>query len=113
MSESASYTVKRKDLHGIRNTTLDLYGTGWAQPTPEEVRALIVLLGEKTGREKLSGSQVARLAGIKDARTVRKWTAPIDAKNYTPIPYAVWRLLLVYGGIVDADLDEAINAKEA
>lgn len=113
MSESASYTVKRKDLKDIRNTTLNLYHAGWVQPTPEEVRALIVILGESIHCEKLTGSQVAALVGLKDSRNVRKWTAPIDSSNYTKIPYAVWRLLLVYAGIVKADLNDAINTEAA
>lgn len=113
MSESVRYTVNRKDLDGIRNTTLCLFNDGWTQPTPEEVRALIVLLGESIDLAKLSGSQVAALTGVKDPRNVRKWTAPEDSNNFAKIPYSAWRLLLVYGGIVNADLEDAININVA
>lgn len=36
-----------------------------------------------------------------DPRTVRKWTAPAEAKNHRDIPYAAWRLFLQYVGVVD------------
>ena len=113
MSDSAQYTVKRKDLNGIRNTTMNLFNSGWTQPTPEEVRELIVLLGQKIGADKLTGSQIANLVGLKDSRNVRKWTAPAGSSNYAKIPYAVWRLMLSYAGIVDTDLLSAIKDKAA
>lgn len=87
----------------IRPETMLPYGQGWESPTPDEVRELIVYAGQVTGKDKLTGSEVARLTGIKDGRTIRKWTAPREAKNHTPIPYAAWRLLLLYAGLVDLE----------
>ena len=105
---NTNYTVGRKDLRNIRNTTLNLFNDGWEQPTSEEVRNLIILLGEKIGEEKLTGSQVAALVGLKDSRNVRKWTAPEDSNNFIKIPYSAWRLLLAYGEIIELDLVAAV-----
>lgn len=100
-------------MNNIRPETLLPYSQGWESPTPDEVRALIEYAGQVTGKNKLTGSEVARLAGIRDARTIRKWTAPQDAKNHTPIPYAAWRLLLLYAGLVELEpIDEYLKTPE-
>lgn len=53
-----------------------------------------------TPRHELTGSAVARIMGV-TPRTVRKWLAPPNAQNHSPIPYAAWRLLLIEMGIVE------------
>lgn len=80
-----------------RVATLTVYGPHWAQPTGEEVRALLVAA-------ELTAGEAARLVGVKDARTVRKWLS-FDADHVevckrqgqphsmSAIPYAAWALL--------------------
>ena len=101
MSETrAVYKVERKDLNGVRNTTLLPYNQGFEQPTPEEIRSMIAFAGSVTDKDKITGSEFGNLVGV-DPRTIRKWVAPIEAKNHTKIPYAAWRLLLIYCGLVE------------
>lgn len=93
------YHVIRKDLGGIRSETLVAFDQDWQQPASNEVRALIQYLGRCAGKDKLTGLEVANLAGV-NPRNVRKWTAPEDTSNYVRIPYAAWRLLLLHAGVV-------------
>jgi hypothetical protein len=62
------------------------YGAGWFCPTPEEIRVLIQVIG-------LTGSQVARLTGVKDSRQVRRWLGG-DAQ----ISFAAWAILVESAG---------------
>lgn len=62
------------------------YGEGWLRPTPEEIRFLISEIG-------LSGSQVAKLTGVKESRQVRRWISG-DA----PISFAAWALIVESAG---------------
>jgi hypothetical protein len=64
---------------------------GFVAPTHADVRAL-------TQRYKLTGAAVAQLTGVLP-RTVRKWLAPPNVANHSPIPYAAWRLLLIEVGL--------------
>lgn len=113
MSESAQYKVARKDLARIRSATLLPFGQGYEPPTPDEVRALLVIAGHVAGKDKLTGSEAAQLVGV-NPRNVRKWTAPCDSSNHVQIPYAAWRLLLLHAGIVDLELlDPASQAADA
>ena len=100
MSEHAEYNVVRKDLNNIRAATLKPFNEGWAQPTWEEVRSVLVIAGKHVGKDKLTGKQAANLVGV-NPRQVRKWTAPPDSSNFAPIPYAPWRLLIEFCGIAD------------
>lgn len=72
--------------HGIRQECFLPYAEGWIHPTPEEIRGLISTLG-------LTGSQVARLTGVKDSRQVRRWLGG-DAQ----ISFAAWALLVESAG---------------
>jgi len=56
-------------------------------PTHIDIRAV-------TQRFGLTGTDLARLTGVLP-RTVRKWLAPPDIANHSPMPYAAWRLLLI------------------
>jgi hypothetical protein len=71
----------------IRAICLRPYDAGWAQPTPAELRALMV-------DASLTAGDVARLVGASDARTVRRWTS-----GACHIPYASWALLCEHAGI--------------
>lgn len=86
----------------IRDETLIPFGDDWTQPTGEEVRAMLAQC-------ELTGSEAAALVGVKDGRTVRKWTsfdpdAVAEAKrlgkkhNMTPIPFAAWAILAERAG---------------
>lgn len=63
-------------------------------PTPEEIRAVIQLLGK-------TAEQVALLVGVKDGRAVRRWLAPPTAKSHAQIDYAIWRLMLLEAGLIE------------
>lgn len=75
------------DQTEIRPECLRPFSEGWQQPTPAEVRTVLKLAG-------LTGSETARLVGISDGRTVRRWTGG-DA----PIPFAAWALLCEAAGL--------------
>ncbi len=53
----------------------------WEIPTGNEIRIAMKMAG-------LSGSQLASLTGIKNSRTIRRWTG-----EEVEIPYAVWAIL--------------------
>jgi len=41
-----------------------------------------------------------------DVSTVRRWTADLEQRQYSPIPYAQWLLLLLLAGEIDtSDLE--------
>lgn len=69
-------------------------------PTPDQVSYLVKACG-------WSQREVALIAGVghdpkKGSTTVRKWRAPADKPEHRQIPYAAWRLLLIYAGVVVA-----------
>lgn len=68
-------------------------------PTATEVRALIKLAG-------WSQTDVAKLVGVtydpaKGSQTVRRWQTDEANQQHRAIPYAAWRLLLMYAGVVN------------
>lgn len=78
---------------GLRPATLLPYtDDGYSEPTWEDVRALMRIA-------QLTGSGAGDLAGV-SARKVRRWACPPDSNDHLPIPYAVWRLLLLETGLV-------------
>ncbi len=103
--EIKNYEYNRKDLKNIRSGTLRSYADNWERPTPDEIRLLFEIGGEKLGKPKLTGSQVGNITGS-DARSVRRWTAKEGSKGHKYIPYAAWRLLLIYVGIVKPEIIE-------
>lgn len=77
------------------NETLLLFAhPDYRPPTPDEIRAVIQLLG-------MTAEQIARLVGVKDGRAVRRWLAPSNAKTHAQIDYAIWRLMLLAAGLID------------
>jgi hypothetical protein len=70
------------DQTPIRSECLRPFDEGWEQPTPAEVRRILKAAS-------LTGAEAARLLGISDGRTIRRWTGG-DA----PIPYAAWAILV-------------------
>jgi hypothetical protein len=82
-----------------------VYTDNYIHPTPEEVKALIKLCN-------WSQTQVAKLTGVtynplKGSSTVRKWQTTSE-KEHRDIPYATWRLLLIYAGVVKPENDVTI-----
>lgn len=73
----------------------------WEPPTPDEIRQVFILAGEKRGLKKLTGAQVADLVGAsstgagvgKGSRTVRKWVG-----GESRIPYGAWSILCYEAG---------------
>ncbi len=62
------------------------YEDNWEAPSGQEIREIF---------HPYSGSQVAKMLGISDARTVRKWIG-----EESKIPYSTWRLFLIMTGRV-------------
>lgn len=73
----------------------------WEPPKPNEIREIIILIGERRGLKKFTGSQVADLVGVsstgtgvgKGSRTVRKWVG-----GESRIPYGAWSILCYEAG---------------
>ena len=60
------------------------------QPTPEEIRALIL----KAGLKRAEASELLHAS----RRTWDKWTAKPDSKDNRAMPLAAWELLLIKVG---------------
>lgn len=58
----------------------------WVTPTSDEIRQAMKLAN-------LTGSQLAALVGIKNSRTIRRWTG-----GEIEIPYAAWAILCYKAG---------------
>tara|TARA_R110001592_G_scaffold363387_1_gene686832 strand:+ start:18470 stop:18835 length:366 start_codon:yes stop_codon:yes gene_type:complete len=76
---------------------------GYKEPTPEEVKALLTLSG-------LNKKDWAMLLGVtyndkRGSTTLRKWTMNKEASDYRQISYSVWRLMLIYSGVVKPEQD--------
>jgi hypothetical protein len=84
----------------VRSETLRAFPS-WEPPTPDEIREVFTLAGEKRGLKKLTGAQVADLVGAsstgagigKGSRTVRKWVG-----GESRIPYGAWAILCAEAG---------------
>ncbi|MCU7845327.1 MAG: hypothetical protein KZQ93_15970 [Candidatus Thiodiazotropha sp. (ex Monitilora ramsayi)] len=86
------------DAFKTRACTLPFGNPDYRPPDPEEVAALTELMG-------WSQSVTARLVGVnydpkKGSTTVRKWKTSREKKEHREIPYAAWRLMLLYAGVV-------------
>ena len=66
----------------------DAFGQDWQPPTGAEVRELLKVA-------KLTSSTAGRLVGVPGGK-VRKW-----AGDDGSMPYAMWRLLLIYARLVE------------
>lgn len=104
-------TVATYDTGGMLPITLDAFKNracsmpfkkaGYTPPTPQEVDRLIALAG-------WSQCYAASLIGIacnpkKGSSTIRKWRTAVSHSTYKQIPYAAWRLMLLYAGVVSVD----------
>ena len=71
----------------IRDVCLLPFDNGWQHPTGEEIKQVLRLAN-------LSGSKAAKLTGIKESRTVRRWTG-----GESEIPFAAWAILCEVAGL--------------
>lgn len=76
------------------STLLPYADPGYRPPAPDEIRAVMQLLGT-------TAEQLAGLVGVKDGRAVRRWLAPSTAKTHAQIDYAIWRLMLLEVGLIE------------
>ena len=86
MRADQQYTLTNKNRvpEGVRpETTLEYASPGYSRPSPADIKSALSAGG-------LSGAKAGRLLGVND-RTVRKWTG-----GEQKMPYAAWRLLLMY-----------------
>ena len=88
-SESGGYGMRDKKVTElVRPETLNDFKNGYERPTAQEVRNVVAFAG-------LTGSAAGGLLGV-DGRTIRKWVG-----GEAGIPFAAWRLLCIYTGLVD------------
>jgi hypothetical protein len=72
-------------------------------PSPEEIRAFMA-------KNNLSGADVAALTGVAP-RAARRWLVAADKKDYHPMPWAAWALmLLLIGDKTKTEILKMINA---
>ena len=71
-----------------RDTLREYSDPKYQKPSKEHLRELLRSLS-------LTGKAAAAIVGV-NARTIRRWTG-----GERPTPYASWRLLLIYGGLVE------------
>ena len=92
--------MSQRNKIGVRPETLRPFPE-WSPPSPDEIRQVFVLAGERRGLKKLTGAQVADLVGAsstgagvgKGSRTVRKWGG-----GESRIPYCAWAILCAEAG---------------
>lgn len=70
----------------LRDACMRPFDMGWEAPTGDEIRQVL----KKAG---LSGVQAAKLTGVKEGRTVRRWTG-----EESEIPYSCWAILCEVAG---------------
>jgi hypothetical protein len=71
----------------VRSECLRPIAEVWQQPQAGEVRAVLSLAG-------LTGGEAAKLLGISDGRTIRRWTG-----GDSPLPFAAWAILCNMAGL--------------
>ena len=92
---ATSLTSAPGDTSWSADTTLRLYADPeYRLPTPEDIRAVMHMLG-------MTAEELALLVGVRDGRAVRRWLAPVTAKSHAQIDYAIWRLMLLEAGLVE------------
>ncbi|GHU66602.1 hypothetical protein FACS189447_07820 [Spirochaetia bacterium] len=62
-------------------------------PTPEQFKEFLKA-------HNLTGAKAAAYSGV-DARTARRWTAPVEQKGARSIPWAAWALIQIFSGEVN------------
>jgi hypothetical protein len=100
MSEE-TWTFTRADLLGMLNLSrpglFADYSEIWKAPTPDEFKEMLRLMG-------LSGHKAGNLLGINPSQ-IRRWST-MEGE----VPYAIWRLLSLYAGIVEPDVMQDLQA---
>ncbi|MGF1804335.1 hypothetical protein L4C31_03685 [Aliivibrio sifiae] len=90
-----------------RPCSLPITDQNYVPPTPEEVRALRQLLGFTQSR---IGALVGRAYNEKGCKAVRRWENNIESKEYRPINYSAWQLMLLAAEVIF--IDEIVDASE-
>ncbi|MUJ27947.1 hypothetical protein GNP73_08155 [Aliivibrio fischeri] len=90
-----------------RPCSLPITDPNYVPPTPEEVRALRQLLGFTQSRV---GALVGRSYNKKGCKSVRRWENNIESKEYQPINYSAWQLMLLAAEVIF--IDEIVEASE-
>lgn len=71
----------------IRPENLLPFSDGWKGPDSDGIKEALTLAG-------LTQERAAKIVGIKEERTVRRWVG-----GDTPIPYAPWALICDLAGL--------------
>ncbi len=85
------YALALQELSLGRPGLFERYSDDWQSPSQAEFRELLRLSG-------LGRSGAGRLVGVSPGK-IGKW-----AGGQGDVPYAVWRLLVVYAGLAPADV---------
>lgn len=85
------YALALQELSLGRPGLFERYSETWQPPSPDEFRELLRVAG-------LGRSGAGRLVGVSPGK-IGKWVG-----GQGEVPYAVWRLLTVYAGLVPADV---------
>ena len=89
-----------KTLEAFRNRNCSLLFTdpSYEPPSPEDIDMLINLAG-------WSKKRASEIAGVvynpKGSSALYKWRTAIGSTEHRKIPYAAWRLMLLYAGVVE------------
>lgn len=75
----------------------------WEPPEPEQVKALIDLSG--MGRKQWAALLGVTYSEKHGSTTIRKWCMKKTAKDYRQVPFATWRLMLIYTGVANPEKD--------
>ncbi|MEZ0197339.1 hypothetical protein AB9U01_25130 [Pseudomonas qingdaonensis] len=90
------YALALQELSLGRPGLFERYSEHWQPPSGEEFKELLRLA-------QLSRSSAARLVGVSPGK-IGKWAGGVG-----DVPYAVWRLLTIYAGLVPADLASNVD----
>lgn len=93
------YALALQELSLGRPGLFERYSDDWQPPSQAEFRELLRLSG-------LGRSGAGRLVGVSPGK-IGKWVG-----GQGEVPYAVWRLLTVYVGLVPADVANAAKDQQ-
>jgi hypothetical protein len=88
-----------------RPCSLPLSHPGYVPPTPAEVRALRNILGFSQAR---LGLLLGKRYNKKGCKAVRRWETNVNSKEYTPMNYCAWQLMLLSAEVIF--LDQFVDA---
>ncbi len=100
-------------IEAFRNRPCTLVKTDpeYIPPTPEEVRSLRNLLGFPQAR---LGHFLGKSINLKGCKAVRRWETNVENKEYNPIDYYAWQMMLLAAGVItiQSRVDTSLGYKD-